>query len=460
MKTILFCAILILMAMTSVAQATSVPGESEFVPIKGGTFAMGSPESENWRGDDETQHQVTLSDFSMARREVTQAEYQALMGENPSNFKGDRAQASLLPVENVTWLDAVRFCNARSEAEGLTPAYAVDGSRVTWDRGTDGYRLPTEAEWEYACRAGTATPFNTETSISAEEANYYGHYPYEIEENYFNQGKLTTKPGVYRGTTVEVGSFKPNRLGLYDMHGNVAEWCWDVYGPYGEGPQTDPAGPAEGTRRVNRGGGWNDFAKNLRSAYRAATPQENRSFNLGIRLARGAVGAGTVTSIAQQGTAAGGSKILVAYFSWSGNTQGIAREIQRQTGADLFEIEPEKPYSSDYNTVLREAQRDQRVQARPKLKGQVKDISQYDVIFLGFPVWWYVAPTIINTFLEAYDLSGKTIILFATSGGSGFGKTVENLKPSAPGAAIREGKLLNGRPSVAELKKWVDGLGV
>ncbi|MDR1531407.1 MAG: formylglycine-generating enzyme family protein [Clostridiales bacterium] len=110
------------------------------------------------------------------------------MGDNPSNFSGDN-----LPVENISWLDAIAYCNARSEQEGLTPAYTIEGRAVTWNRGADGYRLPTEAEWEYACRAGMSTSFNTENSISAEEANYHGHYPYQIEENYFSQGNLDTK---------------------------------------------------------------------------------------------------------------------------------------------------------------------------------------------------------------------------------------------------------------------------
>jgi hypothetical protein len=110
---------------------------------------------------------------------------------------------------------------------------------------------------------------------------------YEIENNYFSQGNLETKPGQYRETTIAVGSFSPNRWGLYDMHGNVGEWCWDYYGAYSTASQTDPTGPTSGSLRVNRGGGWNDFAKHLRSAYRSSTPANNSSFNLGLRLVLG-----------------------------------------------------------------------------------------------------------------------------------------------------------------------------
>jgi len=158
----------------------------------------------------------------MSPYEVIQAEYERLMGVNPSSFKGDN-----LPIESVTWLDAVRFCNAMSAEAGLTAAYVIDGETVTWNRGANGYRLPTESEWEYACRAGTTTPFNTIHATGPEEANYYGHYPYEIEENYFDDSVLETRPGRYRQTTVEVNSFAPNPWGLYNMHGNVNEWCWD-----------------------------------------------------------------------------------------------------------------------------------------------------------------------------------------------------------------------------------------
>ena len=408
--------------------------EDGFVLVHGGSFAMGSPEDEPWRSVDETQHTVTVSDFYISPYEVRQSEYAQIMGENPSNFSGDD-----LPVENVSWLDAIAFCNALSERENLTPAYTVDGGTVTWNRSAGGYRLPTEAEWEYACRAGTVTPFNTETSISPEESNYYGHYPYEIEDNYFSQENLSTKPGEYRQTTVVVDSFSPNAWGLYNMHGNVSEWVWDYYGEYNASGDADPTGPETGTRRVYRGGGWNDFAKNMRSAYRAAMPEDQGSFNLGIRLVRNAVnGTGTIISAQTDKETEAGGKVLIAYFSWGGNTRGIAEEIQSQTDADLFEIELVTPYSDDYNTVLDQAQHDQNIQARPKIKDQVEDFEQYDTVILGYPNWWASIPMPIASFLEEYDFSGKTIIPFCSHGGGRFGQSLTAIAKLAPDAVMGE----------------------
>ncbi len=415
---------------------------------------MGSPSSENWRSDDELQHEVTLNDFYISRYEVTQSEYKNLIGENPSTFYGDNK-----PVENVTWLEAVKFCNAKSIAEKLTPVYKIDENKVTWDLSADGYRLPTEAEWEYSCRAGTSTPFNLEHSIGADEANFYGHYPYEIEENYFSQQKLSTKPGIYRGETVEVGSFEPNKLGLYDMHGNVGEWCWDIYSDYSKEPSQNPTGPSNGTRRVNRGGGWNDFAKNMRSAYRAAAPQERRLYNVGFRLARGVIGTGLVSSLATQKSLSSGKKILIAYFTWSGNTQGIAFEIQKQTGAEIFEIEPEKPYSENYNTVLREAQRDQHRKARPKLKNRVKNFDDYDIIMLGYPNWWASIPMPIASFLEEYNFDGKIIMPFCSHGGGRFGQSLTAIAKLAPNAVITEGLSIHysgGGSLRRDVTKWLE----
>ena len=156
------------------------------------------------------------------------------------------------------------------------------------------------------------------------------------------------------------------------------------------------------------------------------------------------------------------NKTLVAYFSAGGTTEQTAKRLAEAAGADLYEIKPAVPYTSaDLNWMDKKSRSSVEMNDRsfrPELADKDADIASHDRIFLGFPIWWYVAPTIINTFLESYDFTGKEIILFATSGGSGFGKTVQGLVPSCPGAEIREGRLLNGNPSVDELKKWVEGL--
>ena len=441
----------------SEADKTEVP--ENFVLIEGGSFQMGSPEDEAWRSEDEAQHTVTVSDFYISQYELTQSEYQAVMNENPSNFQGDT-----LPVESVSWLDAIAYCNARSEQESLTPAYTVDGQSVSWDRSANGYRLPTEAEWEYACRAGTTTPFYIENSPSAENTNFYGHYPYMIEDNYFSQGNLEVQPGEYRQTTVAVGSFDPSPNGLYDMYGNVAEWVWDYYGAYPAEEQTDPTGPESGALRVYRGGGWNDFAKNLRSAYRATMEQEKGSFNLGIRLVRNAAaGTGSVSGIGAQQAGGSGGKVLITYFSWGGNTRGVAEEIQAQTGADLFEITLVNPYSSDYNTVLEEAQRDQNAQARPELQNHVENMEQYDTILLGYPNWWASIPMPIASFLEEYDFSGKTIIPFCSHGGGEFGQCLTAITKLVPDARIGEALSIHysgGSSMPGDVSDWPSANGI
>ena len=159
------------------------------------------------------------------------------------------------------------------------------------------------------------------------------------------------------------------------------------------------------------------------------------------------------------------SKKLVAYFSASGVTARAAKNLAEAAGAELYEIKPAVPYTSadlDWqNKSSRSSVEMGDKSSRPAIADSDAHIGEYDTIFLGFPIWWYVAPTIINTFLEKYDFSGKTIILFATSGSSGFGNTAAELKPSVSAATvIKEGKLLNGNPSVDELKKWVESLGV
>ena len=431
-----------------------------FIRVEGGAFQMGSPADENWRIDDETRHEVTVAAFYIDPHEATQAEWEAMMGDNPSAFTGGD-----LPVENLSWLDAILFANAKSAATGLTPAYSVEGESVTWNRAANGYRLPTEAEWEYACRAGSTTPFNLERSLDADDANFYGHYPYEIEENYFDDSVLEARPGEYRGKTVAVGSFTPNAWGLYDMHGNVNEWCWDWYGPYNLKNTDNPTGAETGTRHVYRGGGWNDFGKNLRSAYRAAGQADMRSANLGVRLVRNA-GAGITGAVAASDgipSTSGGSRVLIAYFSWGGNTRGIAREIQRQPGFALFEIEPIPAYSDDYNTVLMEAQRDQHAQARPEIAGLPENIDGYDTVLLGYPNWWASIPMPVASFLEAFDFSGKRIIPFCSHGGGRFGQSLTAIAKLAPESNMGQGLSVHysgGATLSEDVAAWLNENGI
>jgi formylglycine-generating enzyme required for sulfatase activity/TolB-like protein len=241
-----------------------------FVRIQGGTFMMGSPGTEVDRDNDEAQHRVTVRSFYMGQYEVSQREYEAVMGNNPSSFKDPN-----LPVEQVTWFDAVRYCNARSLKEGLTLAYTINGEKVTWNRNANGFRLPTEAEWEYACRAGTTGPFSTGNNITTSQANYNGNYPYN------NNAK-----GTYRERSIDVGSFASNPWGLFNMHGNVWEWCWDWYAGYSMADQTDPAGAPSGTTRVLRGGSWDSGAQGLRSARRGDGDPSGRDDGDGFRVVR------------------------------------------------------------------------------------------------------------------------------------------------------------------------------
>jgi len=421
---------------------------------------MGSPESENWRIDDEKLHEVSVSSFYIDPYETTQAEYERLTGSNPSVFPGVDN-----PVENITWLDAIRFANAKSKDAGLTPVYTVTADGVSWDLSADGYRLPTEAEWEYACRAGTSTPFNMSKSPDATEVNFYGHYPYEIEENYFENSALEVKPGEYRQETVPVGSFKPNSWGLYDCHGNVNEWCWDYYGEYDLSNGNDPTGSGSGTRHVYRGGGWNDFAKNMRSAYRAAGQADMASYNIGVRLVRNAGNerSGVITASETLAAEQTGDKVLIAYFSWSGNTRRIANEIGRITGADIFEITPKTPYSTDYNTVLMQAQEDQHVQARPELEGRVENMDEYDIIILGYPNWWASIPMPIASFLEEYDFAGKRIIPFCSHGGGRFGQSITAIAKLAPNSDIGSGlsvHYLGGTSLKDDISAWLAANGL
>ena len=431
--------------------------------INGGTFEMGSPENELQRNEDEKQHVVTISDFYIGKYEVTQKEYQEIMGENSSNFKGED-----LPVENITWYDAINYCNKLSEKMGLDPVYIIDGENVSFDKSKNGYRLPTEAEWEYAARAGTTTVFNTENSIDADMANFYGHYPYGIEENYFTQENLTAKPGTYRQTTTKVGSFSPNKWGLYDIHGNVREWCFDYYGEYDLQNTNNPTGANEGTLKVNRGGSWNDYAKHMRSAYRGTYEPGKAINNIGFRIVRNGeraenTGIAQSTQKVQTNRQYDKDKTLIVYFSWSGNTENAAKIIHEQTGADIVELELVHPYTTSYNKVLDDSQKDLNNGTRPELKTKIDNIDQYDTIILGYPNWWATIPMPIVTLLESYDFSGKTIIPFCSHGGGEFGQSISDISKYAPNSKIGEPLSIHysgGSSLSSDIQKWLSKNGI
>ncbi|HJA93529.1 MAG TPA: flavodoxin [Candidatus Eisenbergiella merdipullorum] len=167
------------------------------------------------------------------------------------------------------------------------------------------------------------------------------------------------------------------------------------------------------------------------------------------------------TSAAAEDASEDAGGTLIAYFSWSGNTAQMAQMIQEETGADLFEIEPAVPYTDDYDTLLDVAQQEQSDNARPEIAGQVENWDSYDVVFVGYPDWWGDAPMIIYTFLESYDWTGKTLVPFCTSGGSGFGRSLDKLSDSAPGAGILEGLHVSGSSvdgAGEEIASWIGGL--
>jgi formylglycine-generating enzyme required for sulfatase activity len=225
---------------------------------------MGSPSNEPDRLDNEgPQHQVTVKSFYMGKHEVTQREWQELMGNNPSNFKGDN-----LPVQPVNWFEVIEYCNRRSVKEGLTPCYRGSGNSISCDWSANGYRLPTEAEWEYAAKGGNKN-FLTYLYAGSNNVGAVGWYD-----------------GNSGGATHPVGTKAANDLGIYDLSGNVWEWCWDWYGNYGSGAQTDPAGPSSGSYRVYRGGSWGNSARHLRSSVRAYIAPSHRGSSIGFRLVR------------------------------------------------------------------------------------------------------------------------------------------------------------------------------
>ncbi len=280
----------------------------KLVSIPSGTFQMGDLSGDGYSGERPV-HSVTLSPFSMSKYEITYAQWVEIRrwaekngysdidpghmgseGYNPNKWRSvaelkntatptttpdQGTQDENCPVTGINWYDVVLWCNALSEMEGRTPCYYTSSTKtmvyrngriemqndcVDWS--ANGYRLPTEAEWEYACRAGTTTKYSFGNNISQSDANYSGN----------------------EGGTVPVGSYSPNIWELYDLHGNVWEWCWDWYGEYSDNRTSNPRGPSKGSFRVLRGGNWNDLADRLRSANRIKNhPRNTQSYIVGFR---------------------------------------------------------------------------------------------------------------------------------------------------------------------------------
>jgi formylglycine-generating enzyme required for sulfatase activity len=231
------------------------------VLVPAGTFSMGSNEGES---REKPVHQVTISKpFFMGKYEVTQKEWAEIMGSNPSTFKGDN-----LPVEQVSWHEAIDYCNKRSLAEGLVPAYSGNENTIICNFQASGYRLPTEAEWEWAAKGG---------------GKDFMIYIYSGSSNVDAVGWYNGNSG---GKTHPVGTKAPNSLGIYDMSGNTHEWCWDWYGAYPSGAQTDPKGASSGSDRMSRSGSWVNHAAILRSTDRFSESPSNRHANVGFRLVR------------------------------------------------------------------------------------------------------------------------------------------------------------------------------
>lgn len=259
------------------------PGLEDFVQIPTGTFTMGDTYGAG-NSDELPTHSVTLNSFYMSKYEVTQGEYQAIIGSNPASSSG---VGSNYPVYNVSWYSTIKYCNLRSINDGLTPVYSINNSTdpTSWGEvptfnsnawnavicnwTANGYRLPTEAEWEFAARGGTSTP----------DYPYSGSYNVNVVAWYSSNSSSTSH---------EVGNKEANALGIYDMSGNVYEWCWDWHGDYSSNPSSNPTGASGGSTRELRGGCWYMSASNCRVSCRDWAPPFSISDRFGLRLCRSA----------------------------------------------------------------------------------------------------------------------------------------------------------------------------
>ena len=278
------------------------PAPTGMALIPAGSFTMGNCMDPSEGGSDELPlHTVYVSAFYMDKYDVTKAlwdqVYQWAINHGYSFDNAGSGKAANHPVQAVDWYDAVKWCNARSEQEGRVPAYYTSAAQTTvyrtgqvdvqsdWVRWNAGYRLPTEAEWEKAARGGASGhrfPWSDTDTISHSRANYYSDSSYSYDVSPTRGFHPTFNDGVYPYTS-PVAYFAPNGYGFYDMAGNVCQWCWDCYGSYSSGSQTDPRGPASGSSRVIRGGSWTSFAMSCRSAFRFDFFPTRRFSDIGFR---------------------------------------------------------------------------------------------------------------------------------------------------------------------------------
>lgn len=259
----------------------SNPIDSIFIPtvnIPSGTFTMGSPINDLYIDSDEIEHVVTLSAFRMSKYEITNAQYASFLNAKSIDYKGIYADGSYPTEKLLSYSSNLRYKNGQWLPESGYENYPV--TKVTWFGAAEfalyvGGSLPTEAQWEYACRAGSTTPFNTGDCLSDTQANYDWSTPYS------NCTNANTKS---LHSPQQVGCYAPNAFGLFDMHGNVWEWCNDWYGMYSSTPQTNPTGAETGMYRVFRGGSWMDIARSCRSARRYDSSPDYGDSYLGFRL--------------------------------------------------------------------------------------------------------------------------------------------------------------------------------
>jgi len=285
--------------VSALPKGGSPSAPSGMVLIEGGPFEMGDTfsEGEVYEGP---VHTVSVSAFYMDKYEVSKGLWDRVKVWNSANgysYDNDGAgKGSNHPVQTLNWYDMVKWCNARSEMEGRVPAYYTDagltqvyksGQVAPYVKWHAGYRLPTEAEWEKAARGGAAGhrfPWSNVDTITHSQANYYSDssYAYDVSPTRGYNPKFNNGIMPY---TSPVGSFAPNGYGLYDMAGNVWEWCWDWAGNYSSTPQTDPHGPDTGSTRVGRGGNWNFYAAHCRDSYRYGNAPTDSATNIGFRCA-------------------------------------------------------------------------------------------------------------------------------------------------------------------------------